>query len=46
VIFPWKLRPLFFFRRTTSDFSRGFLRSVISTKSLTDAPRRPALVGL
>ena len=30
----------------SSDFSGFFLRSVISAKSLTDPPRRPAVTGL
>ncbi len=36
----------FFLYRAGNDFSGCFLRSVISAKSLTVAPRRPGVVGL
>src|SRR4051812_19269296 len=41
---PWLLRPPFLVSGRVSDFS-GVVR-VISTKSATDAPRRPGVVGL
>src|SRR5919107_1968108 len=41
---PWLLRPPFFGSGRVSDFS-GVVR-VISTKSATEAPRRPGVVGL
>src|SRR5680860_140843 len=41
---PWLLRPPFLCSGLTSDFS-GVVR-VISTKSATDEPRRPGVVGL
>src|SRR6476646_6448562 len=41
---PWLLRPPFLGRGRSSDFS-GVVR-VISTKSATDEPRRPGVVGL
>src|SRR6187431_3122530 len=44
VIRPWLLRPPFLGRGRTRDFS-GVVR-VISTKSATDEPRRPGVVGL
>src|SRR6476469_5707912 len=44
VIRPWLLRPPFLGSGRTSDFS-GVVR-VISTKSATDEPRRPGVVGL
>src|SRR3954452_19024108 len=44
VIRPWLLRPPFLGSGRVSDFS-GVVR-VISTKSATDEPRRPGVVGL
>jgi hypothetical protein len=44
VIRPWLLRPPFFASGRTRDFS-GVDR-VTSTKSATDEPRRPGVVGL
>src|SRR6187431_2632255 len=44
VIRPWLLRPPFLGSGRVSDFS-GVVR-VTSTKSATDAPRRPGVVGL
>src|SRR3954447_8999714 len=41
---PWLLRPPFLGSGLTSDFS-GVVR-VTSTKSATDEPRRPGVVGL
>src|SRR5512144_807922 len=41
---PWLLRPPFFGSGRTSDFSG--VERVISTKSATDEPRRPGVVGL
>ncbi len=41
---PLLLRPPFFGRGATSDFSGS--DRVISTKSATDEPRRPGVVGL
>src|ERR1700712_3027187 len=41
---PWLLRPPFLGSGLTRDFS-GVVR-VISTKSATDEPRRPGVVGL
>src|SRR5512144_2382024 len=41
---PWLLRPPFFGSGRTSDFSGVVL--VISTKSATEEPRRPGVVGL
>src|SRR3954452_3265992 len=41
---PWLLRPPFLGRARVSDFS-GVVR-VISTKSATEEPRRPGVVGL
>src|SRR5579872_4570663 len=44
---PWLLRPPFFGLGRNRDFSgRFFLPRVRSEKSLTEPPRRPALVGL
>src|SRR5512139_867937 len=44
VMRPWLLRPPFFGSGRTSDFSGVVL--VTSTKSATDEPRRPGVVGL
>src|SRR6187431_728436 len=44
VIRPWLLRPPFLGSGRVSDFS-GVVR-VISTKSATEEPRRPGVVGL
>src|SRR5262249_57183641 len=46
VMTPWLLRPPFLGLGSSRDFSGLRLRSVISAKSLTEAPRRPGVVGL